>query len=67
VQTVYEGILRRNRMPSAYNPRRGSISNYVTWVGRCQMSNLIEVSRRHPLVTGMEPMDEDAEASHWLH
>jgi hypothetical protein len=55
VQATFEAILRRNRMASAYDPRRGGMPNYVHWIGRCQLSNLITASRRHPVV--LEPVD----------
>ena len=56
VQTVLLAILRRNRMPCAYDPRRSSFGHYVFRVTRSQFVNLTEVEARHH--DGM-PMETD--------
>lgn len=47
VQTVLVAILRRNRMPCAFDPRRSSFGHYVWRVTRSQFVNLTETEKRH--------------------
>jgi DNA-directed RNA polymerase specialized sigma24 family protein len=39
LQEVYQGLLRRNRGPGAFNPERASFGYYITMVCRCVFSN----------------------------
>ena len=65
LQATFEGILRRNKMDSAFNPKRGGLPNYVVWVARSVLSHLIAVRQRHPLVNVVEPGDRDEDIEAW--
>jgi hypothetical protein len=59
VQQTYEAILRRNQMPSAFDPRQGSFGHYVHLVAGCQLANMLEAARRHPLVSERAPEEDE--------
>jgi DNA-directed RNA polymerase specialized sigma24 family protein len=61
VQEVYAAILRKNRQPCAFDPRRSTFAHYVFIVARSTLLNLLDKEKRaDPLMLymGAEPIDE---------
>lgn len=59
VATVIAAIARRNRLPSAYDPRRASLSKYVYTVAKCQAANLANDARKHGMFVVASLSDHD--------
>lgn len=61
VQTVYLSILTKNRQPSAYDPRRGSLSHYIYLVAASALRNMLRAQKTfdaHHLYIGDPCADE---------